>query len=141
MSNIDPRDLSLFQKWVLLKFHQNQEPSIFDAHLITGCCITAMDEKFNKDVGRHELEQLAAWGFIRQGETNQKFEEGFGKQYFSTIDGIIFAKKVMKPILDAMSKEEFAETIKQLDSSEAIVTMEQLFHDFMIQNHNHNNRS
>jgi len=35
----------------------------------------------------------------------------------------------MKPILDAMNKEEFAETIKKLDSSEAIITMQQLFHD------------
>jgi len=129
MVEIDPKELSLFQKWVLLRFHQSQNQALVDADLITGCCITAMDQKFNKDVGRNELAYLEKYGFIREGEIVEKYEEGFGKQYFSTIDGVIFAKKIMKPILSAMNKEEFAETIKKLDSSEARLTMEQMFRD------------
>ena len=40
---------------------------------------------------------------------------------------MIFAKKLMRPILSAMNKEEFNETIKKLDSSEARTTMQQIF--------------
>lgn len=122
--------LSLFQKWVLLRFHQETVTPIVDALLITGCCITAMNENFNKQTGLHELAELSAWGYIRPtGNPQSKFEEGFGQPYTSTIDGVIFAKKLMKPVLDAMKKDEFAETINKLETPEAITTMQQMFHD------------
>jgi len=35
----------------------------------------------------------------------------------------------MKPVLDAMKKDEFAETIKKLETPEAIATMQQMFRD------------
>jgi len=124
------RNLSLFQKWVLLRFHQSQDSPIVDAHLITGCCITAMNEDFNKQTGLKELVELKSWGYIRhEGNLQPKFEAGFGQPYSSTIDGVIFAKKLMKPVLDAMKKDEFAETIKKLETPEAIATMQQMFHD------------
>jgi len=92
------RNLSLFQKWVLLRFHQNQDSPIIDAHLITGCCITAMNEDFNKQTGLSELAALNTWGYIRNtGDLQPNFEEGFGQPYSSTIDGVIFAKKLMSP--------------------------------------------
>jgi len=107
------RNLTLFQKWVLLRFHQAQNTPIVDANLITGCCITAMNEDFNKQTGLSELEALETWGYIRNtGNPQPNFEEGFGQQFSSTIDGVIFAKKLMKPVLDAMKKAEFAENSK-----------------------------
>jgi len=122
--------LSLFQKWVLLRFHQSQDTPIVDAQLITGCCITAMNEDFNKQTGLSELAALVTWGYIRNtGDVQANFEEGFGQPYSSTIDGVIFAKKLMKPVLDAMKKAEFAETIKELETAEAMSTMQQMFHD------------
>jgi len=132
------RNLSLFQKWVLLRFHQDQRNHIVDAQLITGCCITAMNEDFNKQIGLVELDALKTWGYIRSaGNPQANYEEGFGQPYSSTIDGIIFAKKLMKPVLDAMKKEDFVETIKKLETPEAIATMQNMFHESKTQPQQH----
>jgi len=89
-----------------------------------------MNEDFNKKTGLTELTELKSWGLIRSVEVPlTRFEEGFGQQYSHTIDGVIFAKKLMKPILDAMKKQEFQETIKKLETAEAISTMELMFRE------------
>jgi len=123
------KDLTLFQKWVVLRFHQSQRSEIPDEDLITGCCITAMNDDFNKETAKKELQQLEESEYIKAAGQKEGFESGFGQHYISTIDGVLFAKKIMKPILTAMNRSDFESAIKNLDSSEATYTMQKIFSD------------
>ena len=103
-----PGELTPFQRWVLLKFHQQQKTAFSVTDLITSCCVTAMDATFNKNTGLQDISQLEHADLIGLADRiDESAERDYGHFYLSTIDGIIYAKKMMKPILDAMNKDDW----------------------------------
>jgi hypothetical protein len=122
-----PGLLSPFQKWVILRFHQEPQNNITDVGLVTGCCITAMDASFKKETALKDLEDLVLMQLIRASGRQQSDEIGFGRTFHSTVDGIIYAKQMMKPILDAMNKKDFENTLQKLDNPEALQFLQSLF--------------
>jgi len=122
-----------FQRWILLKFHQNPKQSITATDLITTCCITAMDDDFNKRDALTDILELENAELITRSDDFVEGAEGvereYGVIYASTIDGIIFAKKMMKPILDAMNKKEFESALQKLDDPQALKFIETLYRD------------
>lgn len=122
-----PDKLSPFQKWVILRFHQDPKNPITDVDLVTGCCITAMDASFKKEIALKDLQDLTNMQLIRIDNTYSTVEPGFGAIHRSTIDGIIYAKQMMKPILDAMNKKDFETALQKLDSPEALQFLQRMF--------------
>jgi hypothetical protein len=125
--------LTLFQRWALLHFHEYPNGKITGFDLLNECCITAIDDTFNRNTVVSGLNELAEMKLIEQRKPELDIEKtddpDLKKTYHSTIDGIIYAKKMMKPIMGALNPEDFDRILQKMSGSQkSKVALEQIMH-------------
>lgn len=118
--------LTLFQKWVLLYFHQNQYTTSKSHFLATNCCISAMNTSFDTDTVVRELEELTKLGLINHKERLSNEKHTLDSEYASSVNGLIQAKKIMKPVLDTLDKEQFYKVMSKLEGGRSKIALEQI---------------
>lgn len=118
----EPHMLSSFQRWALIYLH-NIEDSRSVMQILKACCITAMDQNFEKkDVieGLAKLEKMELIGkipdFPNRAIDNTIIEKDLEVRYRSTADGIIYTKKMLKPVLNLVDKGGLEKIAQKLDT-------------------------
>lgn len=111
-----PHMLSPFQKWALLHLH-NAEAGISGMNILKACCITAMTDSFQKRDVTDGLGKLERMGLVRRSQQSPKnTSQGDGEMsdlYTITVDGVIYTKKMLRPVLDLLANPEGTERIAQ----------------------------
>lgn len=111
-----PHTLTPFQRWALLHLH-NSETSSSGLSILKACCITAMTDNFQKKDVVEGLTRLEKMGLIRKNQVTTRnpsqTEPELSELYSITGDGVIYTKKMLKPILDILGDSERAEKIAQ----------------------------
>lgn len=110
-----PHLLTSFQRWALLHLHEVQNGST-GFQILKECCITAMTDNFQKkDVvdGLTKLEKLELISKRPIFQTDQMKDSELAGLYDITADGIIYTKKMLRPVLDLVGKEGNVEKIAQ----------------------------
>ncbi len=86
-------------------------------NVLKACCITAMTDGFQKRDVIEGLGKLERMGLIRRGQPALKnaaqADSELSDFYFITVDGVIYTKRMLKPVLDLLSSPENAERIAQ----------------------------
>lgn len=108
--------LTPFQKWTLLYLH-NSESSSSGLSILRSCCITAMTDNFQKKDAIDGLIRLEKMGLIKKSQGTPKnsvqTDQELSDLYSITGDGIIYTKKMLKPVLDLLGSSEKIEKIAQ----------------------------
>lgn len=108
--------LTPFQRWALLHLH-NSEASSSGLDILKSCCITAMTDNFQKRDAVDGLARLEKMGLIRKASSSHRnsvpADPELAELYMITGDGIIYTKKMLKPVLDMLSDTTKAEKIAQ----------------------------
>lgn len=108
--------LTPFQRWALLHLH-NSETGSSGLSILKACCITAMTDNFQKKDVIEGLARLERMGLIRKCHTSIKesvqVDPELADYYSITGDGVIYTKKMLRPILDLLGDSEKAEKIAQ----------------------------
>jgi len=116
-----PHLLSSFQRWALIYLH-NKEDARSAMQILKDCCITAMDERFEKRDVTEGLTNLEKMGLISTipdsfGELIEpRMQKGeLSTKYTITADGIIYTKKMLKPILNLIDSGDVEKIAQKLD--------------------------
>ncbi len=107
--------LTSFQRWALLHLHESQNGST-GLQILKSCCITAMTDNFQKkDVveGLTRLEKMELIQKRSQFSLEQAPDADLSCLYDITANGIIYTKRMLKPVLDLLSNDANAEKIAQ----------------------------
>lgn len=111
-----PHLLSPFQRWALLHLH-NSETSSSVLSILKSCCITAMTDNFQKKDVTEGLARLERMGLIRKVQPPSKGvaqdEMDLSDLYSITADGVIYTKKMLRPVLELLADPERTEKIAQ----------------------------
>lgn len=111
-----PHMLSSFQKWTLLQLNRSKS-SQSGIEILKECCITAMDNNFQKKDAVTGLDKLEKMALIRKKRTALLLSEvpdpELSGVYDITADGIIYTKRMLKPVLDLLDDEKNIEKIAQ----------------------------
>ena len=111
-----PHLLSPFQRWALLHLH-NSETSSSVLSILKSCCITAMTDNFQKKDVTEGLARLERMGLIRKAQPPSKGvaqdEMDLSDLYSITADGVIYTKKMLRPVLELLADPERTEKIAQ----------------------------
>lgn len=111
-----PHTLTSFQRWSLLHLHNVNGNNGFN--ILKACCITAVTDNFQKkDVvdGLKKLEEMELITINPPDNTqsDSRPDRELSGFYAITADGIIYTKKMLRPVLDLIINEENVERIAQ----------------------------
>ncbi|MCV0410700.1 hypothetical protein [Nitrosopumilus sp.] len=117
-----PHLLSSFQRWALIYLHDKEE-SRSAMQILKDCCITAMDERFGKKDVTEGLYNLTKMELIKVVPKNlndiigagSKPEGELSEKFNITADGIIYTKKMLKPILSLIDNGNIEKIAQKLD--------------------------
>jgi DNA-binding PadR family transcriptional regulator len=111
-----PNLLTPFQRWALLHLHSS-ETSSSGLDILKACCITAMTDNFQKKDATEGLAKLEKMGLINKKQSMLKnsvqADPELSDFYSITGEGVIYTKKMLKPVLDLLSDSEKVEKIAQ----------------------------
>lgn len=111
-----PHMLTPFQRWTLLHLH-NSEAGSTGLGILKACCITAMTENFQKKDAVEGLAKLEKMGLVSRRQPAIRnpahADPELSDSYFITADGVIYTKKMLKPVLDLLGDPERAEKMAQ----------------------------
>jgi hypothetical protein len=105
IDSVQPHMLTPFQRWALLYLHKKDEGDSGLA-ILKECCITAMTDNFQKKDVVDGLQRLTEMGLIKQIQ-KVAYEQEYADyelaiKYIPTADGIIYTKRMLKPVLELL---------------------------------------
>lgn len=100
-----PYLLTSFQRWALLYLHKKDEGDS-GLSILKECCITAITDNFQKKDVVDGLRKLVDMGLIKEiskaTHDREYADYELAAKYIPTADGIIYTKKMLKPVLDLL---------------------------------------